>query len=93
MTRSGIAVPLIRGHVTDTVGGSSATINAGGSTGFAGTTHLQTIGSSTSALSAIELLVSIRIDEPFRNCDRPTDARGSARHVSRSPQIVERRQQ
>jgi len=35
----------IRGYVTGIVGGSLATINAGGSTGFSGTTRLQTVGS------------------------------------------------
>ena len=38
-------VPWIRGYVTGIVGGSLATINAGGSTGFGGTTQLQTVGS------------------------------------------------
>jgi len=38
-------VPWIRGYVTGIVGGSLATINAGGSTGFLGTTRLQTVGS------------------------------------------------
>jgi opacity protein-like surface antigen len=35
----------IRPYVTGIVGGSLATINAGGSTGFGGTTQLQTVGS------------------------------------------------
>lgn len=38
-------VPGIRGYVTGIVGGSLATINAGGSTAFGGTTGLQTVGS------------------------------------------------
>jgi opacity protein-like surface antigen len=38
-------VPWIRGYVTGIVGGSLATINAGGSTAFGGTTQLQTVGS------------------------------------------------
>ena len=38
-------VPAIRGYVTGIVGGSLATINAGGSTVFGGTTQLQTVGS------------------------------------------------
>lgn len=38
-------VPWIRGYVTGIVGGSLATINAGGSTGFAGVSQLQTVGS------------------------------------------------
>lgn len=38
-------VPWIRGYVTGIVGGSLATINAGGSTSFLGTTQLQTVGS------------------------------------------------
>jgi opacity protein-like surface antigen len=38
-------VPWIRGYVTGIVGGSLATINAGGSTGFGGTSQLQTVGS------------------------------------------------
>jgi len=37
--------PGIRGYVTGIVGGSLATINAGGSTGFGGTTQLRTVGS------------------------------------------------
>ena len=37
--------PWIRGYVTGIVGGSLATINAGGSTLFGGTTQLQTVGS------------------------------------------------
>lgn len=38
-------VPGIRGYVTGIVGGSLATINAGGSAVFGGTTQLQTVGS------------------------------------------------
>ena len=38
-------VPWIRGYVTGIVGGSLATINAGGTTPFLGTTQLQTVGS------------------------------------------------
>ena len=38
-------VPAIRGYVTGIVGGSLATINAGGGTPFAGKARLQTVGS------------------------------------------------
>ena len=38
-------VPWIRGYVTGIVCGSLATVNAGGSSGFGGTTQLQTVGS------------------------------------------------
>ena len=38
-------VPWIRGYVTGIVGGSLATINAGGSAAFGGTAQLQTVGS------------------------------------------------
>ena len=56
--------PWIRGYVTGIVGGSLATINAGGSTLFGGTTQLQTVGSVNDTMFNGGGAIGMAIDRP-----------------------------
>ena len=57
-------VPWIRGYVTGIVGGSLATINAGGSTAFGGTTQLQTVGSVNDTIFNGGGAIGMALDRP-----------------------------